>query len=358
MPINAPTRPHRAIPRPVNEKRRLAALRRFGILDTPPDADFDFLTEMASALCGTPFSFITLVDEDRVWVKAATGREPGTQRARDDDFCSWTILETDALQVHDLLLDSRTAALPPAHDAAGYRSYSGVNLETSDGLRIGTLCVLDTRPRELTPEQTRLLQRLARQVMALIELRAKQRELCVAMAELERLSREDVLTGLLNRRALFEALDAEVSRALRYGGDVAVVLLDVDHFKAINDRFGHPAGDAVLQRLGHLLAESIRCVDTAGRYGGEEFMLLLPQTSLEGAQVVAELLRGRIADLSFEGSPQAVTASFGVAMLGQGRSDAKALVAAADRALYRAKHGGRNKVVLDEEVEGASTLAA
>jgi diguanylate cyclase (GGDEF)-like protein len=161
----------------------------------------------------------------------------------------------------------------------------------------------------------------------------------------------------LNRRALFEALDAEVSRALRYGGDVAVVLLDVDHFKSINDRYGHPSGDAVLRRLGRLIGDSIRCVDSAGRYGGEEFMLLLPQTSLGGAQVVAELLRGRIADLSFDGSPPAVTASFGVATLGHGRSDAKALVAAADRALYQAKHSGRDKVVL-AEAELGSALAA
>jgi diguanylate cyclase (GGDEF)-like protein len=347
----------RPIPRPSNEDQRVAALRRFGILDTPPDADFDFLTEMAAALCGTPFSFITLVDADRVWVKAAVGRHAGTQRPRDDDFCAWTILETDALQVRDLLLDVRTASLPPVCAPEGYRSYCGVNLQTSEGLRIGTLCVLDTRPHELTIDQMRLLQRLARQVMALIELRAKQRELHAAIGELERLSREDVLTGLLNRRALFEALDAEVSRALRYGGDVAVVLLDVDHFKSINDRYGHPSGDAVLRRLGRLIGDSIRCVDSAGRYGGEEFMLLLPQTSLGGAQVVAELLRGRIADLSFDGSPPAVTASFGVATLGHGRSDAKALVAAADRALYQAKHSGRDKVVL-AEAELGSALAA
>ena len=131
-------RTRRPIPRPPNEAERVAALGRYGILDTPPDSDFDFLTEMAAALCGTPFSFITLVDADRVWVKAAVGRHAGTQQPRDDDFCSWTILETDALQVRDVLLDVRTASLPPACAPEGCRSYCGVNLQTSDGLQYRT----------------------------------------------------------------------------------------------------------------------------------------------------------------------------------------------------------------------------
>jgi diguanylate cyclase (GGDEF)-like protein len=181
--------------------------------------------------------------------------------------------------------------------------------------------------------------------MALIELRATQRELQARIESLDRLARQDPLTGLLNRRALMEALEGELARALRYGGELSLVLLDVDHFKSINDRFGHSAGDEVLRRLGDVLGHSVRCVDAVGRYGGEEFMLVLPQTPLRGAQVFAEALRLRIAQVVFESVPETVTVSVGIAGLDPNAGSAKALIDAADRALYRAKRSGRNRVV-------------
>ena len=325
------------IPRPGNEAQRLSTLHRFGILDTPGDEDFDFLAELAAHICDAPFSFVVLVDQDRVWVKSAVGMAAGFERPRDDDYCSWSILERDGLHVSDVRRDWRTAALSPTIER-GYRMYSGVNLHLDDGVHIGTLCVLDTRPRDLTPTQLRLLQRLGRQVMALIELRARG-------AALEQLARRDELTGLGNRRELTETLERELAHRERYGGDLTVALLDVDHFKAVNDRYGHLAGDEVLRRIGHELTQGRRRVDVVGRYGGEEFLVVLPQTSLQGAQAALEAVRERVARLDLDDVAHAVTVSVGIAAA-SGQQSPQALVGAADQALYTAKALGRNRVVL------------
>ena len=326
------------VPRPDNEAQRLSALHGYGILDTAGDDDFDFLAELAAHICDAPFSFVVLVDQDRVWVKSAVGMAAGFERPRDDDYCSWSILEQDGLHISDVSRDWRTAALSPTIER-GYRMYSGVNLHLNDGLHIGTLCVLDTRPRELSPTQRRLLHRLGRQVMALIELRARG-------VALERLARRDELTGLGNRRELAEALERELAHRERYGGDLSVALIDVDHFKLVNDRFGHLAGDEVLRRIGHELTQGRRRVDVVGRFGGEEFLIVLPQTSLQGAQAALEAVRERVARLDLADVAHAVTVSCGIATAAPGQLTLESLVGAADRALYAAKAGGRNRVVL------------
>lgn len=159
------------IPRPANELNRLAALRRYQLLDTPAAADFDYLAKMAAVLCGTPYAFISLVDRDRVWYKAAFGCRL-TQTERDADYCAWTILEEHSLYIADLCADARTAAMLLTVDAPRYRMYCGVNLISSDGHRIGTLCVLDVVTRQLSKEILGLLTLLAQQVMALIEQHA------------------------------------------------------------------------------------------------------------------------------------------------------------------------------------------
>lgn len=198
------------IPRPDNEAPRLAALQRFGILDTPAEPDFDFLTELAAQVCWAPYSCVVLVDEHRVWIKSAFGLRGGFERARDDDYCSWSILQERGLALADVQADERTRELSPTRER-GYRMYSGVNLQTGDGLHIGNLCVLDTQARTLTSKQQRLLEQLARQVMALIELRAAKRELQERVERLDALARCDALTGLANRRELEATLTHSVA---------------------------------------------------------------------------------------------------------------------------------------------------
>ncbi len=167
-----------------------------------------------------------------------------------------------------------------------------------------------------------------------------------AASVLEAQAHTDALTGLANRRRFFEVGESELLRARRYGTPLSVLMLDIDHFKDVNDAHGHSAGDRVLQSLSRTCLEVMRTVDVAGRVGGEEFAILLPETGLEGAVEVAERLRVAIAKSAVardEGAPIRYTVSIGVAAL-DGNSNLDTLVSQSDTALYDAKRGGRNRV--------------
>jgi diguanylate cyclase (GGDEF)-like protein len=175
------------------------------------------------------------------------------------------------------------------------------------------------------------------------ELAARNRDLEAAYRHIEELARTDPLTGLLNRRGLAELARREVHRANRTGQPVAVLMLDLDHFKAINDELGHDVGDAVLRAVGALLQTTLRPYDVSSRLGGEEFAVLLPGCSLHSAVAIAERLRARLVQSSIAGLPRAVTASFGVTTL-RIDEDLDAALRRADVALYRSKHQGRDRV--------------
>ena len=163
----------------------------------------------------------------------------------------------------------------------------------------------------------------------------------------EQMAQVDALTRLLNRRRLDDDLEKEVARAVRYSRPLAFVMLDTDHFKKLNDNLGHQRGDLVLQQVAAILGDGLRTSDTAYRYGGEEFALILRESTAGDALIAAERLRSRI-EQRFGGPGNAanVTASFGVASLGPGVETASDLVGLADQALYQAKQAGRNRVVV------------
>jgi diguanylate cyclase (GGDEF)-like protein len=168
-----------------------------------------------------------------------------------------------------------------------------------------------------------------------------------SVAELERQAHIDYLTGLANRGRFMELAEAEKARATRYGNPFAMLLLDVDHFKTINDRYGHKTGDAVLRELGSVLRKTLREVDIIGRIGGEEFAALLPETGATRAPEVAERLRQEIADREMpavEGEPVHVTVSIGVVAATSHNMRIDSILNLADIALYRAKNSGRNRV--------------
>lgn len=175
-----------------------------------------------------------------------------------------------------------------------------------------------------------------------VTLQKELEETLAKLTEMTLRSHTDALTGLMNRSRLNELLLMEIERMERYGGDLCVALLDVDHFKKINDTYGHLTGDLVLKTLAHLLQNKTRKTDLAGRWGGEEFMIVLINTTLEAALSKMEVLRRLIEHQNFE-EAGAVTASFGVARFVKGDS-LEGLVGRADSALYRAKAGGRNRV--------------
>ena len=162
----------------------------------------------------------------------------------------------------------------------------------------------------------------------------------------ELLARTDALTGLANRRAFDEAAEQEVQRAVRYASPLALVMADLDHFKAINDAHGHHVGDKVLQHFAHILAESVRTIDLVGRWGGEEFVILMPGTELDEAVQAAERMRQAVIQSSppLDDPAYAYTASFGVAAFSLEMPTMVSLLGRADTALYLAKKHGRNRV--------------
>lgn len=185
-----------------------------------------------------------------------------------------------------------------------------------------------------------------RDVTARVEM---ERNLRTMAEELERLANSDSLTGLSNRRHFMEALGREVERSDRYGRPLSLVLLDLDHFKKVNDTWGHAAGDEVLKSTAQALRSVCRDPDLPARLGGEELVLLLPETASTGARAVAERARRRIQQTRHEapgGETFQVTASVGVVSLGPRALTADALLQRADEALYTAKRGGRNRVVV------------
>ena len=178
------------------------------------------------------------------------------------------------------------------------------------------------------------------------KLRVNQERLADANTRLEALAAMDGLTGVKNRRAFDDRLVEEVARARRYGSELSLVLLDVDHFKSYNDTFGHPRGDEVLRQVGRLLVRTMRDTDFAARYGGEEFAIILSRTDREGAQQLAERLRRAIESATWDDRP--ITASVGVATFGRDADSPERLIELADRALYRSKEDGRNRVTMTD----------
>lgn len=200
--------------------------------------------------------------------------------------------------------------------------------------------------RQLTPGDQQTLALLARELGAVAKTQ-------FLMEHTKILARTDALTALNNRRHTSAALDLEVARTNRYDSSLSIVMCDIDHFKSINDRFGHNAGDEVIRRVGSLLADNIRQMDLAGRWGGEEFVILLPSTKLPGAVVVAQRIRAAIEALAaVEGGPERFTVSMGVAEHERGKT-AIELIERADKALYAAKQRGRNRVEMSVEANDA-----
>lgn len=347
---------------PDNEAERLAALRQYEVLDSPPERAFDDLTMIASTLCETQMAAVVLVDEDRQWFKSAHGAPRG-EAPRDISFCAHAILRPDeVLMVDDTLLDPRFHDNPMVTGTSAVRFYAGAPLVTSEGMALGSLCVFDQSPTHLRDEQRNALQALSRQASYLLELRLAGKRLRQQLherewyeqqmagyyaqmdalnADLVEQTRTDPLTGLPNRRAFAAALAAATEQTRAAGQSLSVALLDVDHFKTVNDVHGHDQGDVVLRELSALLRAHVAGAGTIARYGGEEFVLLLPNVDLLQARVQCEYLRQSVAVMTIA---LPVTVSIGVAML-HPQENVEAVIKRADQALYAAKRGGRDQVV-------------
>jgi diguanylate cyclase (GGDEF)-like protein len=349
--------------KPNDELLRMASLHRYEILDTGDEKAYDDLVTIAAGICATPTAAMTLVDTDRQWFKSRQGLAVA-ETSRDVSFCGHTILTPEQVMVvPDASTDARFFDNPLVTAKDGIRFYAGAPLRAPDGHTLGALCVIDSKPRELEIHQLEGLQALSRQVIHLMELRRTSLELKRQLderdwyeqqlqryqqqleqhnADLTEQTRTDALTGLFNRRALAAMLVTSLERASKSGSRVSVAMIDVDHFKTINDMQGHAVGDQVLVNLSSLLRAQFGGIGMVARYGGEEFVALMEDCDAEQARMQCEYLREAVAYLP-GGVP--MTISIGVAECRGGDTPDDAF-RRADEALYAAKRAGRDRVIV------------
>ena len=347
-----------------DETKRLRTLYATHLLDSEPEEAFDELVQLSSSICGTPMASISFVDRDRQWAKARLGMK-SIDTSREVSFCSHAIQQDELMVVHDSHKDARFSSNALVVGDPFIRFYAGQPLVSSNGEKLGTLCVMDHVPRKLTTVQREAMRVLARQVMVQIELKSQVKALNRAVQakdvaerrsrqaflqleeandRLRRLSTTDPLTQIKNRRAFDETLQCEFERARRLRLPLSLLLLDIDSFKSFNDTYGHVQGDIVLRRIAELMTKGLLESDAVARVGGEEFVAILPETQCATAYQLADRLRETVARSDWE--HRQITVSIGVGILGPPHDDPRHFLDEVDKALYQAKLNGRNQVCL------------
>ena len=245
---------------PIDETQRLMSLHALHILDTPDENRYDRITRMARRLFDVDICLISLVDTNRQWFKSKVGLA-ACETARDISFCGHAILHDDVFVITDAAADDRFADNPLVTGAPNIRFYAGYPIKGPNGHRIGTLCVIDSKPRQLSSDEIRTLQDLGAMVEDEIKIASQ--------------AAVDDLTNVANRRGFHLFANNTLSVCRRTGTPAELAFFDLDGFKAINDTYGHAAGDDVLKHFAGLLMKCFRDADAIGRLGGDEFVVLL-----------------------------------------------------------------------------------
>lgn len=320
------------------ERARLIALEEYELNSPVQDEMLKHIVQLAQTLMQAPIAAFSVIDKDRQYFTASVGLDT-RETPREQSFCAHAVNQKAALVVNDATRDHRFQTNLLVTGEQHFRAYAGVPVRAPNGVTVGALCAIDRRTREFSDFQLKALDELGRVLEQALVLRS--------------ISLTDPLTGLYNRRHLKQIMEREWRRAYRHLLPLSVILLDLDHFKAYNDHYGHLAGDQCLKASANIVAqEARRAADICVRFGGEEFLLLLPETPLQGAREIAErVVKGfRDAAMTHPAAPSGiVTASVGAAVaetlddLSRGETQ---LLAAADRALYQAKQAGRDRSVV------------
>lgn len=343
-----------------DEPFRLAALRQTNVLDSPIEERFERFTRMVCRILDVPMSAISLVDSDRQWFKSMQGHS-ATQTPRCISFCGHAILDREVMIVPDATKDERFADNPLVQGVPNIVFYAGCPLRSPEGLNIGVLCAIDHQPREINEDDIQSFRDLASMVENELQTTVTQTVQGDLLKQIEAERRKamvDSLTRLWNREGVMNLLEEEIRHARKHGERPPVVMVaDIDHFKQINDTYGHPTGDEVLRKVAKLFLGGVRSKDSVGRIGGEEFIFVLPGIhDREVALAVAERIRASVAEKPI--GEVKVTTSVGIAFALEGEdTNAEPLISAADEQLYCAKRSGRNKVCwadLSADVKGCA----
>lgn len=321
---------------------RLTQLHSHDIFYTPLEARFDRLTRLARASLRTPVAAITVRAGQRLWFKSIVGWNV-RELSIADSLSERTLASTEAVIIEDTQLDSTTATHPLVVGGPKFRFYAGQALLDHRGDAVGAFEVFDLRPRALLEQDLQNLHdlvQLARKELLTTDLHDAQVQLVKKLDLARREALMDSLTAVWNRRAADELLQKAIESADEHKLAVAVCVIDINQFKAINDSYGHPAGDRALQKVAQSLVSSVRDGDAVCRTGGDEFLIIMPQVSAGEADTIADRLRRTVhhTPLRTRGGAIQLTVTTGIAVRRPGeRSTAEDLVQAADRALYQAK---------------------
>lgn len=343
-----------------DEPIRLAELRETGLLDTPIEDRFEALTRLAQRLFDVPIAAISLIDAGRQWFKSIQGLD-AQETSRDVSFCGHTIQNREVMVVPDAREDPRFAANPLVTGPPHIVFYAGCPIRSRGGSHIASVCLIDTKPRHLTDEDKASLRDLAQMAQVQFDHSTQQSFANELIGQIETEKRNaliDPLTRLWNRDGIENQYAQQVSGCAEAALGMGVILADIDRFKLINDNYGHPVGDQVLRDFGRRLLCGARTCDHVGRYGGEEFIIVLGGCdSLGASRIIAERLRRRVSEqpIHTEAGEISVTCSFGVYYVEPGVvMTPEEMISKADKALYRAKADGRDRVCCHRPASSAA----
>ena len=335
---------------PGQEARRLEALKALDILYAPLEERFDRITRTLCRAFGTRYAYLALMDKDTQWFKSIQGAAL-ISTAREDSLCQNTLYEEEYLICEDMQQDERFQGNPFVTGPLQLRFYAGMIIR-SRGQAVGTLCVVDDKSRAFDDEDIQTLRDLtqwAQTEMHFTQLTDTQIELLGELDTALQQARIDSLTRLWNQGTIKQILHRAFHRHLLNLSPLSVLMIDADHFKSVNDEYGHSAGDQVLQAVASTLRQSLRPDDAIGRYGGEEFLVVLDNCPLEQATQMARRILSRIRNLNFhEAAPElSISVSIGIASsASRGLENETDLLDLADQALYRAKRNGRDQICI------------
>ena len=280
---------------PNDETARQQVLDALELFMTPAEASLDRITALAQEMFEVPAALVSLVSNDVQWFKSTQGTLL-SETSREVSFCGHAILDDETLVVTDASSDPRFADNPLVTSDPNIRFYAGEPIQ-HDGHKLGTLCILDDRPRTFSRAQQESLRSPARWVeseIRVISMRERERDLENQLVEARRASMVDALTQKWNRRGFVDMVERETERTHRGNLPSGLMLVDVDHFKELNDSRGHLAGDEALRVIAQRIRSAVRPADILGRYGGDEFVVYLAGCKPYQLDEIAERVLGRV----------------------------------------------------------------
>lgn len=310
---------------PPDETERLASLKASGLLDSGPSERFDRLTRLAKRLFDVPMAMLSLVDQNRLWLKSWDGPDDQIQREmpRSVSFCTHTLLQNTPLIVRDARDDARFQANPQVTEAPYIRFYVGYPVSLPDGRRAGAFCLMDSEPRDFSPEETALLGDFA----AIVE-----DEFAILNA-----ATHDELTELLNPRGFDVLANYAVATHRRRSEALSLGFLSLDNLASINAQYGHEEGDAALRALSSILTGAFRDSDLLARRGGNDFIILFTDTDEKGAWIAMQYLAELVEQFNGRHSHSwTLAVSWGVTQYDDNNHSLEAAIQAADKHTYHA----------------------